>query len=335
MNSFILQAPPYNFTPGINGLINIPAMSKYTTICQRKRATFADSSSRKVGHAVGALLGGYLTDVYVRWRARRNEGIFEPESRLPLLVLPAICVPIGCLMFGFAVQEQMSWAVIFVAYGFINVGLTGVANIGMTYVMDSYFPVAADALLVVNGLKNVVAFGFSYGAVPWITGSGYKDVSRAVVDNPGTSDADDCGSLSAPWRAFTSASLLWPCLYSSSAGVSGSTPAPGGRLSGSRDERSARLGCVYPRVGTSEMICPPLLEPIGRNLVCNFRARRATSSDSIVARIPIAVSSICSSRSRCCRIFRMVWCSNIRLGVSWLNTEAVRLPLLNSLACSR
>jgi uncharacterized protein (DUF2062 family) len=79
-------------------------------------------------------------------------------------------------MFGFAVQKQMSWPVIFVAYGFINVGLTAVANIGMTYVMDSYFPVAADALLMVNGLKNVVAFGFTYGVVPWITAQGYEKV---------------------------------------------------------------------------------------------------------------------------------------------------------------
>jgi hypothetical protein len=80
-------------------------------------------------------------------------------------------------MFGFGVQKQLSWAVLFVGYGFINVGLTGVANIGMTYVMDSYFPVAAEALLLVNGLKNIVAFGFTYAAVPWVTQTGYQEVS--------------------------------------------------------------------------------------------------------------------------------------------------------------
>jgi len=37
----------------------------------------------------------------------------------------------------------------------------------MTYVSDCYLPVAPDALLLVNGLKNVVAFGFLYGIVPW------------------------------------------------------------------------------------------------------------------------------------------------------------------------
>lgn len=40
---------------------------------------------------------------------------------------------------------------------------------------DCYYPVAPDALLLVNGLKNIVAFGFLYGVVPWVTKVGYID----------------------------------------------------------------------------------------------------------------------------------------------------------------
>lgn len=43
----------------------------------------------------------------------------------------------------------------------------------MTYVSDCYLPVNADALELVNGLKNIVAFGFLYGVVPWVTKAGY------------------------------------------------------------------------------------------------------------------------------------------------------------------
>lgn len=43
----------------------------------------------------------------------------------------------------------------------------------MAYVSDCYLPVAADALLLVNGLKNLVAFGFLYGVVPWVMEAGY------------------------------------------------------------------------------------------------------------------------------------------------------------------
>ncbi|PVH73875.1 hypothetical protein DL98DRAFT_659182 [Cadophora sp. DSE1049] len=128
------------------------------------------------GNAVGAFAGGYLTDVYSRRHARSHHGVFVPESRLHLLIVPVICVPAGLLMFGFGAQKLHHWSIMFVGFGLINVGLTGVSNIGMTYVMDSYYPVAAEALLVVNGLKNVVAFGFTYGAVPWVVARGYQEV---------------------------------------------------------------------------------------------------------------------------------------------------------------
>jgi len=45
----------------------------------------------------------------------------------------------------------------------VAVGLTAVPVATMTYVSDCYLPVNADALLLVNGLKNIVAFGFLYG----------------------------------------------------------------------------------------------------------------------------------------------------------------------------
>jgi len=45
----------------------------------------------------------------------------------------------------------------------------------MTYVSDCALPVNADALLLVNGLKNIVAFGFLYGVVPWVEQVGYVD----------------------------------------------------------------------------------------------------------------------------------------------------------------
>lgn len=48
-------------------------------------------------------------------------------------------------------------------------------------VIDSYYPVAFEALLLVNGLKNMFAFGFSYGVVPWITRSGYEAAFGEMV----------------------------------------------------------------------------------------------------------------------------------------------------------
>jgi hypothetical protein len=38
---------------------------------------------------------------------------------------------------------------------------------------DAYLPVAPDALLLVNGLKNIVAFGFLHGVSDWVASAGY------------------------------------------------------------------------------------------------------------------------------------------------------------------
>lgn len=71
----------------------------------------------------------------------------------------------------------MHWAVIFTAYGLMSVGLTGSASITMTYVCDCYFPVSAECLEMINGIKNIVAFGLVHGVVPWVDNMGYTKVS--------------------------------------------------------------------------------------------------------------------------------------------------------------
>ncbi|KAI4854085.1 MFS general substrate transporter [Aureobasidium sp. EXF-8845] len=158
LNSFVLQAPPYSFNPGINGLINIPAMN-----------------FSAVGNIIGATTSGRLSDLISKRDASRQGGVFKPESRLIVLCVDLVAVPAGLLMFGFGCALHLHWAVIYVGYGLINIGLTSGANMGMIYVMDCYFPIAPEALLVVNGLKNVAAFGIAHGVIPWVTTSGYKE----------------------------------------------------------------------------------------------------------------------------------------------------------------
>ncbi|KEQ89688.1 MFS general substrate transporter [Aureobasidium pullulans EXF-150] len=154
LNSFVLQAPPYSWSPAVNGLINIPGL---------------------LGNICGALVGGPLVDWYSDWRARKNNGVFQPESRLTLLIFPAVMVPAGCLAFGYGVQETLHWTSLFFGYGMVATGLTTIPCITMTYISDCYLPVAPDALLLINGLKNVAAFGFLYAIIPWVNKVGYAE----------------------------------------------------------------------------------------------------------------------------------------------------------------
>lgn len=74
----VFQSPPYNMSPGVQGLINIPLTT---------------------GIAIGSYCGGGLTDRFLKWRLKKDDGIFEPETRLLPVVLPFFIVPAGVLMY--------------------------------------------------------------------------------------------------------------------------------------------------------------------------------------------------------------------------------------------
>jgi hypothetical protein len=71
---------------------------------------------------------GDLVDVFCKWRTRKNNGIYEPESRLWLQVIPFLLTGAGCLLFGYGVQRTMSWVALFFGYGMISVALAAVSS---------------------------------------------------------------------------------------------------------------------------------------------------------------------------------------------------------------
>jgi hypothetical protein len=114
-------------------------------------------------------------DWWCTWRTKKNLGIYEPENRLYLVTIPLVLTTVGCIVFGYGVQKALSWVSLFFGYGMISVALTAVPTITMAYVSDCALPINSDVLLLVNGLKNIVAFGFLYGVVPWVDKAGYAN----------------------------------------------------------------------------------------------------------------------------------------------------------------
>jgi hypothetical protein len=74
----VYQAPPYLMNIGVSGLYNVPAI---------------------IGIIIGSYVGGALTDLIAERMARRNNGVFEPESRLIALIIPFFLEPVGLIMF--------------------------------------------------------------------------------------------------------------------------------------------------------------------------------------------------------------------------------------------
>lgn len=130
LNPFVLQAPPYSWSPMINGLINIPGL---------------------IGNIAGSYAGGWLVDVFCDWKTKRNKGVFEPENRLHLCILPLFITGAGCVLFGYGVERNLHWTSLFFGYGMISFALTAIPTATMAYVSDCVLPVNSDALMLVNG----------------------------------------------------------------------------------------------------------------------------------------------------------------------------------------
>jgi hypothetical protein len=82
--SDFFSADPYNFSTIGIGLLNLPPF---------------------IGAVVAAFYSGPLSDWSILWLSRRNGGVYEPEMRLYLTVLPMLVGPAGLMLYGFSLSH--------------------------------------------------------------------------------------------------------------------------------------------------------------------------------------------------------------------------------------
>ena len=83
-SSVLFSLPPYNFNASQTGLVSIGPL---------------------IGSVISMFLSGRMCDYVSTWFAKRNSGIYEPESRL-YLMLPAVILEAGGLGFWALMQNR-------------------------------------------------------------------------------------------------------------------------------------------------------------------------------------------------------------------------------------
>lgn len=102
--SDLFSVPPYNFSAVGIGNMNIPPA---------------------IGQILGTIYGGPCVDWALIKLSKRNGGIYEPEMRLTLFVLPAILMPVGVFMYGLCTAEGRPWIIPAVGSAFIGFAIGG------------------------------------------------------------------------------------------------------------------------------------------------------------------------------------------------------------------
>jgi MFS family permease len=155
-----LLAPPYHHKTGFLGLISISGF---------------------IGSALALFFGGKLIDVISNRVTASRGGRREPEYRLYAIIIPAIIGPMGILLFGLEIAERKPWVGIAFGYGMQGFGLTAISNVVVTYAVDSYLPLAGEALVVVFVLRGITGTVLALYSFNWIGASGEKNAFGQMV----------------------------------------------------------------------------------------------------------------------------------------------------------
>ena len=151
---------PYNFPTGSLGLLSISGF---------------------IGAIVAVFFGGRLIDVISNHVTKSHGGRREPEYRLYAMLIPSLIGPVGVLLFGLTLAEHIHWVAPAIGYGMQGFGLTAVSNVVCTYAVDSYLPLAGEALTNVFVLRGIIGTVLCLWLCPWIEHRGMKEAFGEMV----------------------------------------------------------------------------------------------------------------------------------------------------------
>lgn len=127
--------------------------------------------SGMVGVLLGIFAGGWVSDKVADMLTRRNGGIREPEMRLPAIVIGLITSPLGLVLYGVAIDNNLHWIVPTLGLGFcktihepcedvapadastVSFAVAKATNVSLVYVIDSYRPIAGETVVTQLAFK--------------------------------------------------------------------------------------------------------------------------------------------------------------------------------------
>lgn len=149
-----------------------------------------------LGALIGFAVAGLLTDWINKFMIRKNNGIYEPEFRLVLVIGQLIFGAGGLYGFGFAAANVQpgGWFLpdFFFACEVGGMVLGAVAS--ALYIVDAhrkYLPsiwcrrfqsdtdvaeIAVEAFTAMMIFKNIFSFGLTWGAYDWLTQTGIAEI---------------------------------------------------------------------------------------------------------------------------------------------------------------
>ncbi|KAF6816987.1 major facilitator superfamily transporter [Colletotrichum sojae] len=126
----------YGFSVGNTGLVYIPL---------------------GIGYIVGMACFSFLSDRTVVRMTRANDGVFEPEMRLPDCIWFAMLLPVTFFWYGWTAEFKTHWAAPVIGLLPFGIAILGIWQPIQAYIIDAYPSFAASGLAAFTVFRSVVA----------------------------------------------------------------------------------------------------------------------------------------------------------------------------------
>ncbi|KAJ5648883.1 uncharacterized protein N7484_002606 [Penicillium longicatenatum] len=109
-----------------------------------------------IGFIVGLAIMGVTNDKIMVKLTKKNGGQFEPEMRLPTMIIFACILPISFFWYGWTADKHVFWIVPIIGMFPFGVGMMGVFMPIQTYIIDCYPAYAASANATLTATRSLV-----------------------------------------------------------------------------------------------------------------------------------------------------------------------------------
>ncbi|EKM49828.1 uncharacterized protein PHACADRAFT_265536 [Phanerochaete carnosa HHB-10118-sp] len=120
-----------------------------------------------VAVVLGELLGRYLNDWIMHLSIRRNNGVFEAESRLWACYVAVAFYTCGMILLGAGFQKHLSIAAFIIGWGLVEIATMINTTVVYAYLNDSFPRFKGEMSAMLNLARTLGGFSVAYFQVPW------------------------------------------------------------------------------------------------------------------------------------------------------------------------
>lgn len=138
------------------------------------------------GAFIGALLGFALTGLLSDWSAklltRWNNGVYEPEFRMVLVIPQLILGCAGIYGFGYTSNDAKVYGWFWPDFFFalVVMGMVCGAVASALYIVDAHRDMSIEGFTCLLVFKNLFAFGLTFKGFDWIVDAGRKNRKEGI-----------------------------------------------------------------------------------------------------------------------------------------------------------